>query len=74
MSFLEYDYLFKILIIGDSGVGKSALLNRYCDDFYTDNYISTIGVDFKVKTIEVNGLTIKLQIWDTTTYIKVDIS
>jgi Ras-related protein Rab-1A len=65
MSFLEYDYLFKILMIGDSGVGKSALLNRYCDDFYTDNYISTIGVDFKVKTIEVNGLRIKLQVWDT---------
>lgn len=65
MNILEYDYLFKILMIGDSGVGKSALLNRYCDDFYSDNYISTIGVDFKVKTIEVNGLTIKLQIWDT---------
>ena len=65
MSFFEYDYLFKILMIGDSGVGKSALLNRYCDDFYSDNYISTIGVDFKVKTIEVNGLRIKLQVWDT---------
>jgi Ras-related protein Rab-1A len=65
MSFLEYDYLFKILMIGDSGVGKSAILHRYCDDIYSDNYISTIGVDFKVKTIKVDGLTIKLQIWDT---------
>jgi len=65
MSFLEYNFLFKILLIGDSGVGKSALLNRYCDEFYSDNYISTIGVDFKVKTIQLDGMTIKLQIWDT---------
>jgi len=65
MSFLEYDFLFKILLIGDSGVGKSALLNRYRDEFYSDNYISTIGVDFKVKTIQLDGMTIKLQIWDT---------
>jgi len=61
----EYDYLFKILIIGDSGVGKSALLVRFADDAYTESYISTIGVDFKIRTIEIDGKTIKLQIWDT---------
>lgn len=62
---LEYDYLFKILIIGDSGVGKSSLLLRFTDDTYSDNYISTIGVDFKIKTIELGSNVVKLQIWDT---------
>ena len=61
----EYDYLFKLIIIGDSGIGKSCLLNRFSDDVYTDSYISTIGVDFKIRTIEVNGCVCKLQIWDT---------
>lgn len=61
----EYDYLFKLLLIGDSGVGKSCLLLRFADDTYTDSYISTIGVDFKIRTIELEGKTVKLQIWDT---------
>ncbi|XP_057545433.1 ras-related protein RIC1-like [Amaranthus tricolor] len=61
----EYDYLFKLLLIGDSGVGKSCLLLRFADDSYVESYISTIGVDFKIRTVEQEGKSIKLQIWDT---------
>ena len=61
----RYDYLFKLLIIGDSGVGKSSILNRFTDDTFNPAFISTIGIDFKVKTIKINDSLIKLQIWDT---------
>eukprot|EP01071_Lankesteria_metandrocarpae_P012415 Lankesteria_metandrocarpae@DN583_c0_g1_i1.p1 len=61
----KYDYLAKILLIGDSGVGKSCLLVRLSEDAFSTNHITTIGIDFKVKFIDVDGLRIKLQIWDT---------
>lgn len=62
---VQYDYLFKILLIGDSGVGKSCLLLRFVDGSHRESYLSTIGVDFKIKTIRLDGKVIKLQIWDT---------
>lgn len=61
----DYDFLFKLVLIGDSGVGKSCLLLRFADDNFTDSYISTIGVDFRFRTIHVRDKTVKLQIWDT---------
>ncbi|CAM9730790.1 unnamed protein product [Ectocarpus sp. 6 AP-2014] len=60
-----YDHLVKLLIIGDSGVGKSCLLLRYSDDQFSGSYISTIGIDFKIKTVFLMGKKAKLQIWDT---------
>jgi Ras-related protein Rab-1A len=56
----EYDYLLKILLIGNWGVGKSSLLLRFADDIFSDNFMLTIGMDFKIHTIEVDGKTIKL--------------
>mmetsp|Transcript_36077 Transcript_36077/g.52884 ORF Transcript_36077/g.52884 Transcript_36077/m.52884 type:complete len:213 (-) Transcript_36077:80-718(-) len=61
----KYDHLVKLLLIGDSGVGKSCILLRYCDNEFTTSFITTIGIDFKVKTVEVSGKRLKLQIWDT---------
>lgn len=60
-----YDLLFKLLLIGDSGVGKTCILFRFSDDAFHTTFISTIGIDFKIKTIELKGKKIKLQIWDT---------
>lgn len=60
-----YDYLFKFIIIGDSNVGKSSLMLRFAENKYNPTYISTVGVEFRVKTIMINGIRIKIQIWDT---------
>lgn len=61
----QYDLLFKLLLIGDSGVGKTCILYRFSDDAFNTTFISTIGIDFKIKTIDLGGKKIKLQIWDT---------
>lgn len=61
----EYNYASKVLVIGDSGCGKSALIIRYCDNEYSESYFNTIGVDFKMKTKEINNIKIKINIWDT---------
>ncbi|KAI3386270.1 hypothetical protein SNEBB_007612 [Seison nebaliae] len=61
----QYDFLFKLLLIGDSGVGKTCILFRFSEDAFNSTFISTIGIDFKIRTIELDGKKIKLQIWDT---------
>lgn len=60
-----YDYLFKLLLIGDSGVGKTCVLFRFSEDHFNSTFISTIGIDFKIRTIDLDGKKVKLQIWDT---------
>ena len=61
----EYDYIFKVLLVGNSVVGKSSLILRYVDQIWNDVFVPTIGVDFKVKSLEIENKSIKLQIWDT---------
>ena len=60
-----HDFLAKVIIIGDSGVGKTNLLTKFCDGVFKDSYVATIGVDFKIKPILVDERKVKLQIWDT---------
>lgn len=61
----EYDYLFKLRLVGDAGVGKSSLLLRYIDNIFTEKPITTtFGADFKIENIEIDGALVKLQIWD----------
>ncbi|KAI5646533.1 ras family domain-containing protein [Phthorimaea operculella] len=62
---LDYSATYKLLVLGDSNVGKTCIVHRYCDERYYDIYISTIGIDFKQKIISVDGTPVKLQIWDT---------
>ena len=61
----NFDYMFKLLIIGNSATGKTSLLFRYADDSFTSAFVSTVGIDFKVKTVFRNDKRVKLQIWDT---------
>mmetsp|Transcript_24374 Transcript_24374/g.26642 ORF Transcript_24374/g.26642 Transcript_24374/m.26642 type:complete len:205 (+) Transcript_24374:253-867(+) len=60
-----FDMQIKLLMIGDSGVGKTCLLLRYANDSFSPTFITTIGIDFKIKNIQLDGKRIKLQIWDT---------
>lgn len=60
-----YDIIMKLLLVGDSGVGKLCLLLRFVEDKFNPLFITTIGIDFKIRTIDVHGRKIKLQVWDT---------
>jgi len=55
----------KLLVVGDSGVGKTCMLVRYCENTFQADYLSTIGVDFKIKRIEIDDYQTTLNIWDT---------
>lgn len=60
------DMVFKVLLLGDSGCGKTCILLRYCNNTYSQSHISTIGIDFKIKNVvSKSGKKIKLQMWDT---------
>ena len=61
----NYQYIFKLILIGNSGVGKSCILQRYMKHTFQETYKCTIGVDFLMKSLIINGKTVKLQLWDT---------
>ncbi len=61
----EQDYIFKIVLVGNQGVGKSSLFLRFCDNNFIENYLTTIGVDFRFRMLDVDDKVCKLQIWDT---------
>eukprot|EP01138_Halocafeteria_seosinensis_P003527 gb/GECG01003605.1/.p1 GENE.gb/GECG01003605.1/~~gb/GECG01003605.1/.p1 ORF type:complete len:159 (+),score=16.98 gb/GECG01003605.1/:1-477(+) len=61
----SFDKQFKVLLLGDSGVGKTNLLTRYIDDSFCKTFVTTIGIDYKVKTLNVDGYKVKLHLWDT---------
>ena len=61
----DYDFIFKVLLLGNSDVGKSSLILRYVDQTWSDSFVPTIGVDFKVKSLVIDNKKIKMQIWDT---------
>lgn len=56
------DFIFKVVVVGDSGVGKTCLLSRFADGAFVENHPSTIGIDFKIKVLHVIGSSVKLQI------------
>lgn len=60
-----FDYLFKVVLIGDADVGKTCVVQRFKSGTYVEKHASTIGVDFTMKTLQIDGKLVKLQIWDT---------
>ena len=64
----NFDYMFKLLIIGNSSVGKTSFLFRYADDSFTSAFVSTVGIDFKVKTVFRGDKRVKLQVKERAVY------
>lgn len=63
IKFQRHDFLFKVIVLGDTQAGKSCLVKKFVEDTFIADYLPTIAVDFKTKILEQNGKTIKLQIW-----------
>ena len=63
MDLKAFENQYKLLLIGDSSVGKTAILLRFVDASFFDNYVATIGIDYKIKNIVLDDKTIRLQIW-----------
>ncbi|XP_007950952.1 ras-related protein Rab-19 [Orycteropus afer afer] len=61
----DFDYLFKVILIGDSNVGKTCVVQHFKSGVYTDTQQNTIGVDFTVRSLDVDGKKVKMQVWDT---------
>ena len=62
---LQQDFLFKLIVIGDSGIGKSCLMHRMCHNEFTEDHEVTVGVEFGSLLVRMQGVNFKLQIWDT---------
>ncbi|CAD8103320.1 unnamed protein product [Paramecium sonneborni] len=61
----EQEIVLKLLMTGNGSVGKTVFLQKYANDSFDESYVPTIGLDFKIKTLELNGKSIKLQLWDS---------
>ena len=61
----DHKYLFRVCLLGDAGVGKTSLITRFCDNYFSDNYNNTIGVDFRLATLKYDNIILKIHIWDT---------
>jgi len=61
-----YDSVFKLVLVGDAGIGKSSLVHRFTENTHSQGHVPTIGVDFKIRTVAVDGRSVKLHLWDTT--------
>lgn len=59
----KYHHIFKVILIGDSSVGKTSMMNQFLDGSFVKNFMTTVGVDFKIKNLEIDGQIIKIQIW-----------
>ena len=60
---IRYDTLYKLLVVGDSGVGKTSLIRRFVSDEFSGEFLTTIVIDFQMKVVQLEGKRAKLQIW-----------